>query len=94
MGPKSCRDASGNGTVDTLGLLLKVVVHPANLQDREGARLVLGSLKAVYPRMEKLWADQAYTGPLKDWIKATLGWTLELIKHPPPVRGSGPFPIR
>jgi putative transposase len=73
--------------VDTLGLLLKVVVHAADLQDREGAKLVLAALQAVYPRIEKLWADQAYTGPLKDWIKATLGWTLELIKHPPPIRG-------
>lgn len=30
--------------VDTLGLLLKVVVHPANLQDRDGAKLVLADL--------------------------------------------------
>jgi putative transposase len=27
--------------VDTLGLLLKVVDHPADVQDRDGARLVL-----------------------------------------------------
>jgi putative transposase len=78
--------------VDTLGLLLKVVVHPANLQDREGAKLVLVSLAQVYPRIEKVWADQAYTGPLADWIKETLGWTLELLKHPPPVRGVWVFP--
>lgn len=73
--------------VDTLGLLLKVVVHPANLQDREGAKLVLASLQGVYPRMEKLWADQGYSGKLTDWIKETVGWTLEVLRHPPPIRG-------
>jgi transposase len=73
--------------VDTLGLLLKVVVHPANLQDREGAKLVLAASTALFPRIEKLWADQASTGPLADWIKETLGWTLELLTHPAPVRG-------
>jgi putative transposase len=26
--------------VDTLGLLLAVVVHPTNIQDRDGAKLV------------------------------------------------------
>jgi putative transposase len=78
--------------VDTLGLLLKVVGLTANLQDREGAKLVLVSLAEVYPRIEKVWADQAYTGPLADWIKETLGWTLELLKHPPPVRGVWVFP--
>jgi putative transposase len=80
--------------VDTLGLLLKVVVHPANLQDREGARLVLASLKAVSPRMEKLWADQASTGPLKDWKKRTTrmdtGGAQAPAPHPWRLGGSRP----
>src|SRR5258706_5986079 len=61
--------------VDTLGLLLKVVVHPASLQDRDGARLVLAGLQQRFPRLRHLWADQAYTGPLLGWIAAELGWT-------------------
>ena len=69
--------------VDTLGLLLKVVVHPANLQDREGARLVLRSLPRRYPRLRQLWADQAYTGPILDWIKAQLGWSVEVVERAP-----------
>jgi putative transposase len=28
--------------VDTMGLLLKVLVHPDNIQDRDGAKLLLG----------------------------------------------------
>jgi putative transposase len=44
--------------VDTLGLLLKVVVHPANLHDRLGAKRVLGALEPgrVYKRRPgELW---------------------------------------
>jgi len=69
--------------VDTLGLLLKVVVHPANLQDREGARLVLAGLQRRFPRLRHLWADQAYTGPILDWIKQQVGWTVEVVERSP-----------
>ncbi len=69
--------------VDTLGLLLKVVVHPANLQDRDGARLVLADGGRQFPRLGHLWADQAYTGPLLDWIASELGWTVEIVERSP-----------
>jgi len=69
--------------VDTLGLLLKVVVHPANLQDREGAPLVLADLRQHFPRLHYLWADQAYTGQLLEWIKSHLGWTVEIVERSP-----------
>lgn len=39
--------------VDTTGLLLKVVVHVANIQDREGVKLLLEPVKGVFPRMRK-----------------------------------------
>jgi putative transposase len=69
--------------VDTLGLLLKVVVHPANLQDRDGARLVLAGLQHAFPRLQHLWADQTYTGDLLEWIKTHLGWTVEIVERSP-----------
>src|SRR5260221_7677049 len=50
--------------VDILGLLLQVVVHPANRQDREGAKLVLAGLQRRFPRLRPLWADQAPTRPI------------------------------
>src|SRR6266705_6884079 len=43
--------------VDTTGLLLRVVVHVANLQDREGVQLLLEPLKGVFPHMKKVWVD-------------------------------------
>ena len=53
--------------VDTLGLLLAVAVHPANIQDRDGAKLVLERLLGQYPRLKVIWADGAYGGKLVQW---------------------------
>jgi putative transposase len=69
--------------VATLGLLLKVVVHPANVQDRDGAKLVLAGLPERFPRLRHLWADQAYTGPIGDWIIEQLGWTVQIVERSP-----------
>jgi transposase len=63
--------------VDTLGLLLRVVVHPANLQDREGATLVLADLGPQFPRLQHLWADQGSTGPILEALAAERGWSVE-----------------
>jgi transposase len=49
--------------VDTLGLLLYAVVHPADIQDRDGGMLVLGTLFGAYPFLRKLFADGGYQGP-------------------------------
>lgn len=50
--------------VDTLGLLLHGIVHPANLQDRDGGILLLSSLADRFPLLAKLFADGAYQGPV------------------------------
>jgi putative transposase len=62
--------------VDTMGLLLKVVVHAANLQDRESVNLRLQPIKGEFPRMEKVWVDQGYTGKGKTWIETQMDWTV------------------
>lgn len=49
--------------VDTLGLLLHALVHPANLQDRDGGILLLTALAERFPLLKKLFADAAYQGP-------------------------------
>ena len=67
--------------VDTLGLILAVVVHPANVQDRDGAKRVLEKLRRVYPRLKKIWADGGYAGKLIDWTKSLGGWVLEIVKR-------------
>ena len=49
--------------VDTLGLVLHAIVHPANLQDRDGGILLLTALGDRVPLLAKLFADAAYRGP-------------------------------
>lgn len=68
--------------VDTTGLLLTVRVHPADVQDRDGARLLLAALEAQFPRLAMLWADAGYQGPCATWITTTLGWTVEIVRKP------------
>jgi putative transposase len=66
--------------VDTLGLLLAVVVHPANIQDRDGAKLVLAKLAGRYRRLRVIWADGGYAGQLLVWALVVGGWVIELVK--------------
>jgi putative transposase len=68
--------------VDTLGLLLRVLVHPADLQDRAGAPGLLMAVAEALPRLELIWADSAYLGPLQTWVWETLGWRLEIVERP------------
>ena len=49
--------------VDTLGLLLHAIVHPADIQDRDGGIILLAGLFGMYPFLRKLFADAGYQGP-------------------------------
>jgi transposase len=49
--------------VDTLGLVLHAIVHPANIQDRDGGIQLLTALGERFPLLAKLFADGAYQGP-------------------------------
>ena len=49
--------------VDTLGLLLHAIVHPADIQDRDGGVLVMATLFGLHPFLRKLYADGGYQGP-------------------------------
>ncbi len=67
--------------VDTNGLLLAVSVVPANVQDRDGAKELLGFCLGTYPRLKTVWADAAYGGQLIAWAKTLLGITLQIVRR-------------
>ena len=68
--------------VDTLGLLLSVVVHPANIQDRDGAETVLREARRLFPFIERLIADAGYQGPKMAATVARTGtWALEIVRR-------------
>lgn len=80
--------------VDTQGLLLGVVVHPANLQDRDGAMLVLSKLHGVFTRLQLIWADGGYAGNLVDWVLEHLWMTLMIVRRSDPSSGFVVLPRR
>lgn len=68
--------------VDTLGLLLAVVVHAANVQDRDGAKLVLRKLAGRFPRLWLVWADGGYAGALLVWALVAAGLVIQVVAKP------------
>jgi len=70
--------------VDTLGLILHVVVHPASIQDRDGAKQVLSILLRRFGWLRCIFADSGYAGELVDWCKRLLPHRrvrLEIVKR-------------
>ena len=68
--------------VDTLGLPLNVVVHPANIQDRDGGLLVLKAVRRLFPFIERIFADGGYQGEATAAAVRALGpWQLEIVKR-------------
>ena len=92
---KQVKGRKRHGLTDTLGLLLFVLVHPANLQDRDGARLWLEQIRARFPRLKLIWADGGYAGPkLNDWVQRMCHWVLSIVQRAQGVKGFQVLPRR
>ncbi|MGE3311764.1 MAG: IS5 family transposase [Limisphaerales bacterium] len=82
--------------VNTLGLLLGVVVVPADVPERSGAQSLLESLTPALGKLRKLWADGGYSGPeFADWVRQRLPkLQVEVIKRNADVKGFKVLPKR
>jgi len=81
--------------VDTLGNLLQVVVHKADIQDRDGARLLLNNLSEdLWQRLERIWADGGYRGELVNWVKHTFNAVLDIVLRSDDLNGFVVLPKR
>ena len=82
--------------VDTLGLLLSVVVHSADIQDRDGAALVLDKrTRRLFPFIERIYADGGYQGPRVRAAAAKIGnWEIEIVKRSDIAKGFAVLPKR
>lgn len=70
-----------------MGLLVTVVVHPANWQDREGLRQLLHKVP-LFPRWTKLLVDGGYESEaLSQWCQAWFGVEMEVVKRPEEAKG-------
>ena len=80
---------------DTIGLLVGAIVHPADLQDRDGAPPLLKSVRTAFPWLRHVFADSAYAGGKLKGALAKLGeWTVEIIKRSDAAKGFVLLPRR
>jgi putative transposase len=69
--------------VDVLGLIICVVVHAANIQERAGAKMLLAKASQQgLPYLEKVLADDGYSGqPMVDYVRKKYSWEFESVKR-------------
>jgi transposase len=80
---------------DTCGLLVGAEVHPADVQDRDGAPLVVEAIHQLFPWLRHLFVDSAYNGPnLRDGLVRLGDWTIEVVKRTADATGFQLLPRR
>jgi len=72
---------------------LAVVVYAANIQDRDGAKLVLRSLSGRFSRLSVIWGD-GYTGKGIDWAVNFGRWVLQIVECSKDAKGFAVLPRR
>jgi len=79
----------------TGGLLVGAEVHPADVQDRDGAVLVIEAIHQLFPWLRHLFADSVYNGPnLGDALAKFGNWTIEIVKRAADAAGFKLLPRR
>jgi putative transposase len=71
--------------VDTLGLLLAVVVHRADIDERKGASFLLRRLfknKIMFPRLSVIFADGGYSGEFEAFVRKAFRWVVHIVRKP------------
>ena len=76
--------------------MLQVIVHAADIQDRDGGALLLATLFGLFPFLRKLYADAGYQGPkFKTALKRVLRRVkLEIVKRSDAAKGFVVLPKR
>jgi putative transposase len=70
-------------SVDTLGLVLRVLVTAASLPEREGGKRVLQKVHQIgqaVSRLYLIWVDGGYSGsPFLRWAMDSFGWIVQVV---------------
>jgi len=80
--------------VDTQGILLRVMVHRANVHDSQAVLDLLMHLKDHVPRLKTIFADGGYQGPVGGFVEDAFGWKLEVVMHGKDIQGFKVLPKR
>ncbi len=65
--------------MDTDGLVLKVIVHAANINDSKGGRFVMDAARTQFPKLRMVWVDHGYRGPYWKWLQLDRQVVVEVI---------------
>ena len=80
---------------DTLGLMLFVLVHGADVQDRDGAPDLLKAVRHRFPWLRHVFADGGYAGEkLREAMRGHGTWTVEIIRRSDTAKGFEVLPRR
>jgi transposase len=78
-------------TVDTLGLVLRVLVTAASVGEREGGKQVLTKVKRMdkkVSRLHTIWTDGGFDGaPFMKWVMDFCGWIIQVVLRPEQTKG-------
>jgi len=83
--------------VDCLGLILAILITPADVQDREAAKPLIQGLVNRFGRLQLIWADGGYLGALVQWVKQLRPFgklRLEIVRRSDDVQGFKVLPRR
>ena len=81
--------------VDTEGLPIRVVIHSAGIQDRDGAALVLDKIRNRFPWLELVWADNGYNAwQVEAAVAKVPVLRLEIVKRSDDLKGFVVLPRR
>lgn len=73
---------------DTEGNMVGAAVHEASIQDRDGALLVLTTIRYLYPWLRHLFADGGYAGDkLRHALRGSGDWAVEIVKRADDAKG-------
>ncbi len=90
-GGKQVKGRKRHLTVDTLGLVLRVLVTAANASEKTEAKRLLKQVKQMSKPVKRLylvWADGGYSGePFLHWVMDSLGWILQVVLRPEEAKG-------
>lgn len=60
--------------VDSLGLIWALIVRPADVQDRDGGRWLLETIRGRIPTLGEIIADRGFSKRFVDWVTVQFQW--------------------
>jgi putative transposase len=97
-GAKQIKGRKRHMSVDTLGLVLRVLVTAASMPEREGGKQVLAKVKQMgqaVSRLHTVWVDGGYDGnPFLHWVMDVCGWIVQVVLRPQQRKGFVLMPKR